>query len=408
MSQVLYISYDGALEPLGESQVVGYLDRLAAGHGITLLSFEKPEDLADRARVSAMEERLAARGIAWVRLRYHKWPPVASTALDILNGIVRARSTCRRQGVQIVHARGYVPSLIAVLARRISRARFLFDMRGFWVDEKVEAGHWASGGVLYRVGKWCEQLFFGSADAIVSLTEAGVRSFSVLGCEVRKGVPVVVIPTCVDLERFARRPRDSVLAQELGLTDALVIGCVGTMSGWYMRSEMLRFLAHLSRSLERVQILIVTREDHDGLRRDCEAAGIPRGQLVLSRARFADMPRMTSLFDAGVFFIRPSMSKRGSAATKLAEFLACGVPVIINDGVGDSGAIVARHRLGVVLPVPDEDAFELSVPQVKALLADPGLPERCRRTAAELFDIKQGAERYRQLYERLLSAPLDG
>jgi hypothetical protein len=58
-----YVSYDGALEPLGESQVVAYLERLSRRHALTLLSFEKDADLKDAARVGAPAHRLAAAGV---------------------------------------------------------------------------------------------------------------------------------------------------------------------------------------------------------------------------------------------------------------------------------------------------------------------------------------------------------
>src|SRR5690242_21308010 len=79
-SGVLYVSYDGMLEPLGESQVLGYLERLVATRPIALLSFEKPADLSDGARVAAMRQRLDARGVDWIPLQYHKSPAIASTA----------------------------------------------------------------------------------------------------------------------------------------------------------------------------------------------------------------------------------------------------------------------------------------------------------------------------------------
>jgi len=174
---VLYISYDGLLEPLGESQVVTYVERLASEFDISLLSFEKPSDLSDRDRVVAMAERLSGRGIKWLRCKYHKHPAVLSTAWDVLRGIVGARGDCRSRRVRIIHARSYVPSLMAIRARAVSGARFLFDTRGFWVDEKVQAGHWTAGGTLARSGKFWERRFFRSADAIVSLTAEGVRTF---------------------------------------------------------------------------------------------------------------------------------------------------------------------------------------------------------------------------------------
>ena len=102
--RVLYLSYDGLLEPLGESQVVNYVEGLAADHAMTVLSFEKAADLSDRTRVDAMWRRLSARNIAWVPLKYHKSPTVLSTAFDVIHGIVKARRICRRRNVQIAHA----------------------------------------------------------------------------------------------------------------------------------------------------------------------------------------------------------------------------------------------------------------------------------------------------------------
>ena len=83
---VLYVTYDGVLEPLGESQVVSYLEGLATSCAITLLSFEKPADRADAARMDAMRIRLNAAGMTWIALEYHKRPPVFSTARDVLAG----------------------------------------------------------------------------------------------------------------------------------------------------------------------------------------------------------------------------------------------------------------------------------------------------------------------------------
>jgi hypothetical protein len=122
--RTLYVSYDGVLEPLGESQVLGYIERLSNDFWITLLTFEKPADLADAGRVQAMRTRLTERRIAWRPLQYHKSPPVLSTAFDILAGIRVGRRAGR--GCGLVHARGYVASLIAMTVARTVWAAFIF------------------------------------------------------------------------------------------------------------------------------------------------------------------------------------------------------------------------------------------------------------------------------------------
>ena len=62
---VLYISYDGMLEPLGQSQVLGYLEILARDGPVFLISYEKPRDRADTGRMNAMRYRLSTAGIRW-------------------------------------------------------------------------------------------------------------------------------------------------------------------------------------------------------------------------------------------------------------------------------------------------------------------------------------------------------
>jgi glycosyltransferase involved in cell wall biosynthesis len=232
-----------------------------------------------------------------------------------------------------------------------------------------------------------------------------VKAFPSLGYRVPPEAPVEVIPTCADLDAFVPGPRDRALVERYGLGDRLVIGYVGTLSNWYLRTETLRYLAVLARALPRVRVLFVTREDHGALRRDAEAAGIPAAAIVTTAARFRDMPAHVRLMDLGVFLIKPCFSKTGSAATKLAEFLATGVPVVINDGIGDSGRIVRDHDVGVVLPAATPEAFDGSLPDVRAVLRDPGAPARCVATARRLFSLDLGVERYASLYARLAAGP---
>lgn len=404
-TRILYISYDGVLEPLGESQVVAYLERLSWQRKITLISFEKRHDLTDSKRLVEMRSRLADRGIQWIPLRYHKWPSVASTAYDVLGGVALGILLTRPNRLQLVHARGYVAALIGLVLKRLFGMKFLFDMRGFWADEKVDGGHWSSRSPLYKITKRCERRFFESADAIVSLTYEGVKAFPDLGYRIRTGIPVEVIPTCTDLEKFSPGPKDPKLASGLGLDGHLVIGCTGSLSNWYLRQPMLDCLSYLARALYKVKILIVTREDHERLRSDALHAGIPADQLVFTQAPFAVMPEYLRLMDLGLFFIKVCFSKKGSSATKLGEFLATGIPVVINDGVGDSGRIVREHRAGVVLSRMEPAEFKASLDEIRTLLRDPLVGRRCRDAARKYFDLDEGSARYAALYGKL-AAPV--
>ena len=228
--RIIYVSYDGAGEPLGRSQVLGYLTRLASAYDITLISFEK----ADEARTRVHDELIEV-GIDWIPMRYHRRPAVLSTMLDLLAGRRALIGAARRREPAIVHVRSYVPALMALLARRRTKGKLLFDIRGFWVDERVDGGLWRPGGLLYRVAKRCERRFYAEADAIVTLTQASVTQVRVWAGA--RPVPIQVIPTCVDLQRFARRP------ERPGGPHVVWIGSIGT---WYRFDLTARLASALS------------------------------------------------------------------------------------------------------------------------------------------------------------------
>lgn len=398
---VLWISYDGVLEPLGESQVVSYAEQLAGGATVAILSFEKPDDLLDSRRVEAKRARLQAAGISWFPLPYHYTPRLVAKPVDFVLGWRTAQRWMRRMRHQprIIHARGYPPALIALGFKRLGRACFLFDMRGHWVDWKVDIGHWKRRGVLHRLGKHFERRFLAGADAIVVLSRPAFNDLATLG-SISPTAHVQVIPTCVDLERF-RPIGDACDRRRAAGLDGVVVGCVGTLSHSYQRDETLSYLALLARRLPRMTALIVTREDHESLRDAALRAGIPPGQVVLRRASFEEMPALIALMDVGVFFVKPRFSMRAAAPTKLGEFLACGVPVVIAGPIGDAGEIVRRGRVGLVLDGAHEEEHERSVAALRDLLADDDTPNRCRWVAAAEFSIDRAVAAYDNLYQRL-------
>ena len=85
---VLYISYDGMLEPLGQSQVLSYLRRLSVGRRIFLISFEKAEDWANITERERVTHDIVDAGVIWYPLRYHKSPSALATLWDIACGTV--------------------------------------------------------------------------------------------------------------------------------------------------------------------------------------------------------------------------------------------------------------------------------------------------------------------------------
>lgn len=390
---VLYLSYDGMLEPLGQSQVLAYLKRLAVGRRIHLLSFEKADDWANVAERERIARDIAGAGIVWHPLRYHKRPSALATAWDIACGITSGLWLVMRLRLRIVHARSYVPSVMALALKRLTGVKYVFDMRGFWADERVDGGLWPRGGRMYRVAKEFEKRFLLAADHVVSLTHAAAREMQrfdyLQGCMPQ----VTVIPTCADLARFTPLPR-----QHSGT--GFVLGYVGTVGTWYLFDETVACFVQLLRLRPGARFLIVNRGEHAYIRERLATAGVPDSAVQLTTATHAEVPIEMARMDAGVFFIKPVFSKQASAPTKLAEFLGCGIPCLSNAGVGDMAEVLDGERVGVALTSFDESSMAKTLQQLLQLVADPTTQGRCVAAAHRHFSLDEGVARYRAIYER--------
>ena len=407
--RVLYISYNGMLDPLGQSQVIPYLRELSKqGAQFTLLSFERAPAF-QRDAVGRREElraRLAADGIDWHWLRYHQKPSLPATVYDVAQGVRAAQRLVRRNKIEIVHARSHIPATIALVLKRRYGLKMIFDLRGLLAEEYVDAGHWRRGSVPYRLTKKIERRAFAAADGIVTLTEKiwpiikawdGLRNRDVLH---------EVVPCCADLELFKFSSEDRVRRRsELGLQDRFVVVYSGSIDGWYLTERMADFFAQLLTSHPGAHFLWLTPTKHDRIRNLMEQRQISRDSYTVLAVTTQEVPSYLSAADVGLAFIKPCFSKLASSPTKYAEYLACGLPVIINEGIGDSDGLISREQAGALISEFNQAEYGRAVFAVDALLSDAQKTRaRMRDIAERLFDVRTvGMQRYARLYEAVLN-----
>lgn len=395
MTSVLYISYDGMLEPLGQSQVLAYLEQLSKNVEIHLISFEKIEDWKKKKLRQAVQARIRQAGIIWHPLRYHRNPSVLATAYDIACGIAVGTGVALRHRIDIIHARSYVAAAMTLAIKIFTRAKFLFDMRGFWADERIDGGIWRRGSLVYRITKGLERRFLQSADHVVTLTKASEREIVRFPYLQNRMPPLSVIPTCADLERFCLNGE--------GPKGPFTLGHVGSTGTWYLFPETLAFFKTIEQFHPDALLLVVSRDPHDAIRAAAKRAGIADAKLDLVAADHRDIPKYLARMHAAAAIIKPVYSKIASAPTKLAEYLGCGVPCVGNVGVGDMQTIIEGEGVGVLLTDFSDADRQAAAKKLFLLLAEPGLRQRCAAAAKRLFSLETGVLAYLQIYQRLAS-----
>jgi glycosyltransferase involved in cell wall biosynthesis len=373
------------------------------GVQIYLLTFEKVLGEERGNDTEMLWERLRGQGIRWTPLRYHKTPTIPATLYDIAVGVVWGTVIARRHGIGIIHARSYVPALIALALKQIIGAKFLFDMRGFWADERVEGKIWRSGSVLYRIAKAFERVYLKKADAVITLTDAARKEIEALEYLRHSGPPITTIPTCVDLDRFRDHGNGVHFEESSGNGDRFTLIYSGSLGTWYGLDEMMAFFAVARKHLPTAHFLILTQSREPDLEKSVTGWGFSEKDVTVRSVPFLRVPEHLAAGDVGIIFSRPCWSNKARCPTKLAEFLACGIPVVISQGIGDAGAIIQKERVGVIVEGFTEAAYEKALGAVRDLLGEKDLRARCREVATRYFSLDHGVLRYHQVYQSLLN-----
>lgn len=412
MKRILYLSYDGMTDPLGQSQVLPYICGLAKlGFHFTLISCEKPGRF--ELHKAAIQHIASQYNIDWQPIPYTKKPAILSTIRDINRMEKLALGLHKKDPFSMVHCRGHVPSLVGLNLKRTLGVKFLFDMRGFWADEKVDAGAWRLSNPVYRMVytyfKKKEKAFLEKSDHIICLTQKALDEMQTWKHTEVRPESITIIPCCVDTDLFNRNrifeADREALRKELNLSENnLVISYLGSIGTWYMLEEMLDFFVSFKKHKPFAKFLFITQDEHERILNRAREKGLEAMDIVLRPAKRTEVPLVLSLSDYSLFFIRPTYSKISSSPTKQGEIMAMGIPVICNAGVGDTDMVVERYGSGVLIKEMKPDLYEKAIDILVKTSFD---ANHIRSGALDFFSLEEGVARYAKVYREIFKTTPD-
>tara|TARA_B100000579_G_scaffold391473_1_gene366723 strand:+ start:251 stop:1429 length:1179 start_codon:yes stop_codon:yes gene_type:complete len=392
MKKILYISYDGLLEPLGQSQVLEYQKKLSKKHDIFIISFEKISLDINNEFHNSVLNTVKTFNINWYRLQYHKKPTGLATSFDILIGILYASFLILKYKIEIIHARSYVPSVIAIVMKKLLGVKFIFDMRGFWADERVDGGIWKRNSLLYKIAKWFESKFIINTDHIVSLTKSGINEIKKFEYIDRNMPPYSVISTCTNLDMFTYQPNKN---------QNFTLGYVGSVGTWYDFDSVIVAFRELLKIIPNATLLIVNQREHEYILKKLHKNNLSKDRYELVSANHSEVPLLMNQMDAGIFFINQFFSKTASAPTKLGEFLGCGIPCLTNNKIGDMQSIIELENVGVSIPDFSQESIQIGIQDIIDITQTPNISNQCVHASKKYFSLNSGVKRYDEIYSSL-------
>ncbi|MFN4122377.1 MAG: glycosyltransferase [Flavobacteriales bacterium] len=403
---ILFISYDGMTDPLGQSQVLPYLSGLSKlGYRIFLISMEKTNRFQQHNLT--IKHICDQHNIEWYPLKYRSGIPIFSGFLNIQTLYAKAKEVVKKSHIHLIHGRAAVATLVALKIKNKFGIPFIFDMRGFWADEKLDGNLWNLGNPLHRFAfnyfKQKEKELLLNATHVISLTHKGKEI--ILSQPLFNKLKVTVIPCCADLDFFDYRNVDQshrvLLRKELGIDEhALVMNYLGSWGTWYMPREMMYFFSRLLVAYPDAIFMIMSQDDEEKIKKDAALFHIPDKNLVIKSVVRNEVPFYLSAADFAIFFIKPVYSKQASSPTKMGEIMGMGLPLICNAGVGDVEEIM-KDAKGVVVKEFDEKTLDHSLNRILTLIkSDKNVNRNC---ALKVYSLKDGIEKYAKVYASVLN-----
>jgi glycosyltransferase involved in cell wall biosynthesis len=399
-------------DPLGQSQVLPYLCGLSAlGYRFWLVSMEKPTLF--NANKEIIEKICAENNIKWYPIEYKMSIPIASPLINLNNFSRKLNIIINQNKINLIHCRSYIAALSGLKFKRKYKIPFIFDMRGFFADERIDGGQWDVKNPLYNqvysYFKKKEKLFLTESAHNISLTYQALKHIYSINVGNKKISPTTVIPCCADLNHFSLKnelkENSNKLKANLNISeDRYILVYLGAVGSWYMTTEMMQFFVELKKEKENALFLVLTGEEPKIVYDAAQKAGINFDDLRVIKSSRKEVPEYLYFCDASVFFIKPTFSKKASSPTKLGELLSMGIPVVCNSGVGDVEEIVTKSNTGVI--VNDFKQTTLREAAKEILKFPKGIKLREKADSViDFFSLEEGVKRYASVYEKVIGKP---
>lgn len=344
-----------------------------------------------RVRLVALVSGRAYFGIRR-RIRQHSSDALV---LPMVPGVRRWRmnrmvvqAVCRMLRPSGIVARGAMATWMALRARDKGRVRHVcFDARGAYAAEWEEYRLIDDDALIAQV-RPVEAEALERSDLRLAVSQALVDHWrQQYGYA---GDAHVVVPCTLGKAHLAEpaAAEDERVRRGFG-PDDVVLAYAGSASGWQSFGLLDGLLRPLLAGQPRVKVLFLCPPDPRiaALARDFPA------RVVTDWVAPAAVPTVLRSCDAALLLREDSTTNRVASPTKFAEYLACGLPVVISAHIGDFSALVRAHGLGIV-HAEGEDLPVLERPSAQER-------ERLRAVALGRFTKPAHAAAYRQLLAKL-------
>lgn len=390
----IYITFDGLSDPLGQGQILPYLNNLNIKENIYIFSLEKKKLLNKFFYTNSF--------ITNYSILFKQSKLKSLKLINIINFMLLILKKTFYKKIKIIHCRGLYPAILGLILKKLKKTKLIYDMRGFGVEEKIDNKvinlNSFLGKALFRILKYLEKKVIMTSDEIVVLTN---RAKQYLKKNYTIKSEITVIPCSVNYDKFDSNNYKNLkikLHKRLKLTEnPKILIYIGSFGEYYLHEDIFNLFEKLNENINNLYLLIVTNDKKS-------FQSITKYNRLINKIRiktvnWKNIPKILSIADLSISLIRPTFAKIASTPTKVSESLAMGIPVILNANIGDYDEIFAKEKLGFILKSNKGNVTKNEITQIKKLLLLKKLD--IRKNSKKFYCLEKAIKKYNNIYERL-------
>ena len=355
MKHHLVIIYHSFKDPIFKGLMLKYLQRFQTSNGgrhcFHIITFEQEAYKMDATEKDATHRLLSKQDLYWYPMQYHTGGAfmLFKKFYDFVSVYLKARQLHSRFHFQRVIGFTTISGAIALYLGKILRTKTLLLNIEPHSDYMADFGYWSKKGIKYRLLNHMEKQMILTADHIALPTR---KAFDVWKTVPKKG-QLHFVPTCIDLDDFHFDPDGRKrIRNELGLSEeSRLIIYVGKFGGIYYTAEMAgKVFEEIAASNPQTYFYIISPDSKEEVSKGFCAGGLNEDQFFFKgKVPYEDLSSHISAADFGVLLVPSYPSQQYRCPIKTANYLACGVPYIITEGIGDDSDLALNKGVGIVL-----------------------------------------------------------
>lgn len=308
----------------------------------------------------------------------------------------KIKSIVGNEKIDLLICRSSLAGGIGYLVSKATRVPYVVESFEPHASYMADAGIWKRYDPRYWIERFFQRLQCHTASFILPVSN------NYLSFLEKKGINrnnVIVLPCVVDLIKFARRDNPQLKAS-LNIPIGATIGIyVGKFGGIYYDEEAFWIFRLAKEVFENFFLLILTPSDQNEVQFKLKGMGFELSEFKVLHTPHSEVPHYLSISDFAFALYKHSYSNRYLSPVKIGEYWACGLPVLLTDGVGDDSDIINASNCGATFFLQKRNIME-SLAIIKNQLFERDIRERGRKLAERYRNPIKLLEAYRKILSR--------